>query len=485
MPTAREIALESEVVELKSKVISLQNQLDAVLKIMLGKKNEKRTDPFIDQPSLFGDTIPLNQQEETEEELISYNRKKRKGNPVRKPLPGNLRREIVEIFPVNIPDGATYIGQEATEVLEIIAAEVYVKRYVRYKYALPKEEGVIIGEMPKLPIHKSNAGASILSYLLIGKYLDHLPWHRQIQQLKRQGVELSDSTINNWFKGVSGLLKPLYKIMVGIILNSNYLQVDESTIPVRDPSKKRNTHTGYFWVYHSPPDDVVVFDYRPGRAAKFPKEFLKDFQGHLQTDGYDAYSFIEREEGLVHHGCMAHARRKFFDAMNNDKKRSKQMLDLIGELYAIEKQARESTMSIDQRYHLRQEKAKPFMQEIKAWLDENVYQVTPDSNIGKAIQYMLGQWVKLERYTENGLVEIDNNLAENKIRLLALGRKNYLFSGNHQAAQNAAMMYSFLGTCKACDINPAQWLPHAIAKLPYCKTQDDYIALLPQNFKGV
>ena len=246
MPTAREIALESEVVELKSKVISLQNQLDAVLKIMLGKKNEKRTDPFIDQPSLFGDTIPLNQQEETEEELISYNRKKRKGNPVRKPLPGNLRREIVEIFPVNIPDGATYIGQEATEVLEIIAAEVYVKRYVRYKYALPKEEGVIIGEMPKLPIHKSNAGASILSYLLIGKYLDHLPWHRQIQQLKRQGVELSDSTINNWFKGVSGLLKPLYKIMVGIILNSNYLQVDESTIPVRDPSKKKKYSYGIF-----------------------------------------------------------------------------------------------------------------------------------------------------------------------------------------------------------------------------------------------
>jgi len=208
MPTAREIALEKENFELKSQVHSLQNQLEAVLKIMLGKKSEKRTDLFANQPSLFGDDIPSNQPEDTEEEKISYSRKKRKGNPVRKPLPDSLRREVVEIFPDNIPNGAIRIGQEETEVLEIIAAEVYVKRYVRYKYALPKEEGVIIGEMPKLPIHKSNAGASILSYLLIGKYLDHLPWYRQIQQFKRQGVELSDSTINNWFTGQRTLRSP-------------------------------------------------------------------------------------------------------------------------------------------------------------------------------------------------------------------------------------------------------------------------------------
>ncbi len=484
MPTAREIELEQEVIALRSKVQSLQNQLDAVIKIMQGKKNEKRSNLFADQPSLFGD-IPATEQQETEQEQITYNRKKRNGNPVRKPLPDNLRREIVDIYPENIPEGATCIGQEVTEVLEIAAAEIYVKKYVRYKYALPKEEGVIIGEMPKLPIHKSNAGVSILSHLLISKYLDHLPWYRQIQQFKRLGVELSDSTINNWFKGASDLLRPLYKIMVEIVLNSIYLQVDESTIPVRDPTVKGDTHTGYFWVYHSPPDGVVVFDYQPGRSAKFPKEFLKNFQGNLQTDAYDAYNFIERSEELTHYGCMAHARRKFVEAEKNDGKRSKQMLDLIGQLYEIEKQAREFEMNIEQRYALRQEKAKPVMEKIKAWLNENVYQVTPDSKIGRAIQYMLGQWVKLERYTENGLVEIDNNLAENKIRLLALGRKNFLFSGNHQAARNAAMMYSFLGTCKAYNINPSLWLPYAISKLPYCKSQADYITLLPQNFKGV
>lgn len=488
MPTVQDIKLEKENLELKTQleisrkqIQGLQNQLGAVLKMLAGKKSEKRTDSSYDHPSLFDD-ISIIQPEEVLVEEVSYTRQKRKGKPVRKPLPDNLRREIVEIFPDNIPEGSKRIGQEETEVLEIVAAEIYVKKYVRYKFALPNEEGIIIGKMPKLPIHKSNAGATILSHLLIGKYLDHLPWYRQLQQLKRYGVELSDSTVNNWFKGTCELAKPLYHLMVEMILASRYLQVDESTIPVLDPAKKGCTHTGYFWVYHSPPDNVVIFDYQKGRAAKFPKEFLKDFQGHLQTDGYEAYSFIGQKEELAHYGCMAHARRKFFDALKNDKKRSEKMLDLIGELYIVEKHARELNMSSYERYDLRQEKSKPVLLEIKAWLDENINLVTPDSKIGKAIQYMLGQWTKLERYIDNGLVEIDNNLVENKIRLLALGRKNYLFSGNHAAAQNAAMIYSFLGTCKANNINPTKWLPYAIEKLPYCKTREDYLELLPQNF---
>ena len=483
MKTAREKALEERIEELESRNLSLQNQLEAVLKMLAGKKSEKRTDLLVDQLNLFGEPVVTDCEEETEQ--VTITRKKRKGTPKRKPLPENLRREVVEIYPENIPEGSRCIGSEVTEVLEIIAAEIYVKRYVRYKYALQGDEGVIIPEMPKLPIHKSNAGASILAYLLISKYLDHLPWYRLIKIFERQGVELSDSTINNWFKAVSNLLKPLYDIMVAMIMASRYLQVDESTIPVIDPEKKGKTHTGYFWVYHSPPDKTVIFDYQKGRAAKFPKEKLKDKNAYIQTDAYDAYNFIESQQGLTHIGCMAHARRKFYDAQKNDKNRSDQMLNLISQLYGIEKKAREENMKPDQRYELRQKEALPILKEIKIWLDDNINQVTPDSKIGKAIRYMLGIWTKVERYTSDGIVEIDNNLAENKIRLLALGRKNYLFSGNHRAAQNAAMMYSFLGTCKANNINPNKWMPHAIAKLPYCKTKQDYTELLPQNFSGV
>lgn len=485
MKTTREIALEKKVEELEAKNKSLQNQLEAVIKILLGKKSEKRTDSssLIDQLNLFGDPVVVLEEEEIEKTTTT--RKKRKGTPVRKPLPENLRREVVEIYPANIPEGSKLIGSEVTEVLEIIAAEIYVKKYIRYKYALPEDDGVVIGNMPMLPIHKSNAGASILGYLLISKYLDHLPWYRLIKIFERQGVELSDSTINNWFKAVSDLLKPLYNIMVAMVMASHYLQVDESTIPVQDPNIKGKTHTGYFWVYHSPPDKTVIFDYQKGRASKFPKEKLKDKNAYIQTDAYDAYNFIESQEGLTHVACMAHARRKFYDAQKNDKKRAAYMLDLIGKLYVIEKRAREENMKPEQRYELRQKEAKPILQEIKTWLDENINQVTPDSKIGKAIRYMLGIWTKMERYISDGIVEIDNNLAENKIRLLALGRKNFLFSGNHNAAQNAAMMYSFLGTCKANNINPNQWLPYAIEKIPYCKSEEDYRALLPQNFKGV
>lgn len=409
---------------------------------------------------------------------------KRKEKPTRKALPENLRREIIEIEPTEIPDGAVRFDQEITEVLEVRLAEVYVKRYVRAKYALANEEGVIIADLPKLPIYKGNAGASMLAFLLISKYQDHLPWYRIRSIFKRQGFELSDSTVNNWFMAVSNLLTPLYNLMVDRVKLAEYLQVDESTIPVIDPDKKGKTHTGYFWVYHSPPDKIVTFDYQKGRSAKFPKAFLQDFKGHVQTDAYAGYNFVAERNDINHIGCMAHARRKFIEAEKNDRLRSETMVKMLAELYAVEKKAREKGMTNDERHVLREQESIPALEQIKLWLDQNIYQCTPDSKIGKAIKYMLGHWNKLSGYVNDGKLEIDNNLAENKIRLLALGRKNFLFAGNHNAAQNAAMIYSFLGTCKANNVNPNQWLEYAIARLPYSKSTEDHIELLPQNYSG-
>jgi len=479
-----EIALSKQVAELKKQNSSLQNQLDAVAKLWAGKKSEKRSFAGIDQLGLFA-TPKFDKQEGAEKKAVVSKPSKRKEKPVRKSLPQNLRREIIEIEPDQVPEGSIRIGEEVTEVLEIKVAEVYVKRYVRAKYALPNEQGVIIGDLPRLPIYKGNAGASILAYLIISKYIDHMPWYRIINKFRRSGYELSDSTVNNWFKAVSELMLPLYNMMVNQVKQSDYLQVDESTIPVLDPDKKGTTHTGYFWVYHSPPDKVVIFDYQKGRGAKFPKAFLDDFKGYIQTDAYSGYNFIARREDITHFGCMAHARREFIEAEKNDRERSEAMIKMLAELYNIEKHARESKMSYDQRQILRQQKAVGVLEQIKLWLDEQVYQTTPDSKIGKAIGYMLGHWNKLSGYVKHGKLEIDNNLAENKIRLLALGRKNFLFSGNHNAAQNAAMMYSFLGTCKANQVNPNQWLELAIQQLPYCKSTEDYSRLLPQNFMEV
>lgn len=482
MISPREIALEKQVKALEQKLNATQNQLDAVLKLLMGKKTEKREiDP--QQTSLFEtEIIPANKEDLQECVKIQTKHQKPKAKPTRKPLPENLRREIVEIYPDHLPQGARLIGKEITEILEIVSAEVYVKQYIRYKYALPNEDGVAIGSLPRFPIHKSNAGASVLAFVLIAKFCDHLPYYRQIEQFKRLGIVFSKSTLNNWFKKTAELLDPLYQFMVQKALQSAYLMVDESTIPVRDENKKGSTFTGYHWVYYSPWEKVVIFDYQPGRKGKYPKEFLKNFKGHIQADGYGGYDYFDQSPHITLLGCMAHARRKFWDAQDNDQKRANQALDFFGKLYHLEKIAREENYSPEKRYLLRQQKSKPIMAEFKKWLDKNLSETLPKSKIGKAIQYTLHLWHRLERYLQEGHLEIDNNLVENSIRPMALGRKNYLFAGNHQAAQNAAIIYSLLGTCKKLNVNPNQWLPWALEKLPYCKTQDDLEKLLPHHF---
>lgn len=483
--TKLESTLSKQNIELKNKISSLQNQLDALAKLFAGKKNEKRNYVAAEQLGLFSlDATPSVEETETETVTVTTKTTKRKEKPVRKPLPDNLRREIIELKPKNIAKGAVRIGEEITEVLEVSIAEVYVKRYVRPKYALPNNGKVIIADLPKLPIYKSNAGVSMLTYLIISKYLDHLPWYRIIAIFERQGFTLSKSTVNNWFRLISEVLEPLYSLMVTQVKQSSYLQIDESTIPVRDSGKKGATHVGYFWVYYTPDDKIVIFDYQKGRAAKFPKEFLENFVGHIQTDGYAGYNFIAKNEQIIHIWCMAHARRKFIEAEENDAKRSKEMIEMFAQLYAIEKKARESNMTNDQRYILRQKESITILEQMKIWLDQNINQCTPDSKIGKAIKYTFGHWKELSGYVSHGKLEIDNNPIENKIRPLALGRKNYLFAGNHDAAQNAAMFYSLLATCKANNVNPQHYLLHAISQMTYCKSDQDRIKLLPQNFKG-
>ncbi len=481
MTTAREIVLEQEISTLKSEVVSLRNQLEAVLKLWKGKKTEKLPgDP--DQPTLFELQTSTNKPEQPVTEDISYARKKRKEKPVRSQLPENLRREVIEIHPEDVPAGSKLIGKEITETLEVVQAEVYVKQYVRFKYGLPNDEGVVIAPLPKLPIYKGMAGASMLAHLMIAKYQDHLPYYRQVQIFNRLGINLSRSTINGWFKTCVELLKPLYDLMQQNILVLGYLMADESTVKVQDKNKKGSTFIGYHWVYYSPLDKTVVFVYQPGRKGIYPKQFLKDFNGALQTDGYSSYNYFDKCSRITLLGCMAHARRKFWDAKDNNGQLANQALDYFKQLYYLEKQAREQNMTHNQRYELRQKEAKPILKQLKLWLDKNQHVDTPKSKIQKAINYCHNQWHRLERYIEDGKYEIDNNLVENSIRPLALGRKNYLFCGNHEAAQNSAIIYSLLGTCKKNNVNPNQWLPYVLEKLPYCQSTEDYEKLLPQNF---
>jgi hypothetical protein len=312
---------------------------------------------------------------------------------------------------------------------------------------------------------KSNAGEGLLEHLIISKYVDHLPFYRQVQMLKRQDVQIAESTINGWFNASVQLLEPLYEALKTKVLHTDYLMADETPIPVQTKDKPGATHKGFHWVYYNPLTRKVLFEYQKSRGREGPDELLKNYAGYLQTDGYSAYNNLSNKSKITQLACWAHARRYFEKALDNDKERSEEALKMIRELYAIERQAKEQKLQADQIRSLRQKKSKPLLDELYTWLKKHLIEVLPQSAIGKAIAYSLKLWPRLIIYTEDGRLYIDNNLTENSIRPVALGRKNYMFAGSHDAAQRAAMMYSFFATCKINNIEPFSWLKETLTKI--------------------
>lgn len=471
--------------DLKQDYDLLKFELAQFKRMIFGQKSERFV-PAGDskQLSLFEDQAPAEESQDTQTEQITYQRKKktqRKEKPVRAPLPAHLLRVEEVVEPENLPEGARKIGEEITEVLACNPAKVFVRRIVRIKYALPQDKGVTIASLPQdLPLPKSNADASLLAFILVSKYIDHLPFYRQIQIFRRLGgLKLSDSTLNGWFNAATDLLEPLYQILVEEVLRQDYLQADESRIPVQSSHKKGSLHQGYMWVYHAPVQNLVLFKYDPTRKHEVPKIFLKDFDGTLQTDGYEAYPKIDT---TLHLACWAHARRHFEKALTNDPQRAEKMLTLIGKLYTVERKARERNVDDATKQRYRNICARPVLGQIHTWLKENLVQTLPKSPIGKAITYSLNLWEELTGYIDHPRYQIDNNLVENAIRPLALGRKNYLFAGSHEAAQKAAMMYSFFATCKVNNVNPYDWLVDVLQRINQHKV-NKLSELLPQNWK--
>ncbi len=462
----------------------LKQQLTELKRMIFGSKSERFVPTDDAQLSLFGDVAVSVADAETQE--ITYIREKQtkeKQQPVRTAIPSHLPRVEEVIEPKDIEEGAKKIGEEITEILEYNPAQIFVRKIVRPKYAKANNEGVIIAELPSLPIPKGNAGASLLSYIMVSKFIDHLPYYRQIQIFKRLKFEISDSTMNGWFNATANLLEPLYDTLEKLVLQSDYIQADESPIGVQDSHKPGALHTGYQWVYRAPTERLVLFKYHHSRERKAPEEILQTFSGSLQTDGYQAYQNMKTKGDITLLACMAHARRYFEKALDNDQKRAEFALGKIQKLYAIERIARERGIGFETRKRFRQLYAVPVLMELETWLNENISQTLPKSAIGKAIAYTQNLWPKLKEYTRDGKYEIDNNLIENAIRPLALGRKNYLFAGSHGAAQRAAMMYSFFATCKINNIEPMAWLTDVLNRIPEHKA-NKLSELLPQNWKS-
>ena len=473
---------------LKQQLEQLQVQLLQLQKLIFGSKHERfvpqdqnmpkqgtlfNVDPIAE---LVTETKKLPEREVSKTTIVS----KHNG---RESFPEKLRRETIIIEPQGIEsDKAKVIGEDVTELLAYTPGELYVKRITRPRYANIETGTVVQAPAPARAIEKCSADTSLLAQIAVEKYIDHLPLYRQVKRYERQGVSISDSTIGDWVRQTAHALTALYELHKAIVIRSGYLHADETVIQVMTDEKKNATHQGYYWVYQSHHDKLILFDYRPGRGREGPQTILKDFKGYLQTDGYAAYDIFKEYPDITVFHCMAHARRKFHDALSNDKERASYALEQIQQLYAIERKAREQSLGTGDLTQYRQQHAMPILENLGKWMKQAYMEVLPKSTIGKALEYSVKRWDELSLYATNGLLNIDNNPVENSIRPVAVGRKNYLFAGSHDAAQRAAIFYSLFATCKTHGVNPYDWLKDVLDKLAYWKT-NALEELLPQNWK--
>jgi transposase len=485
MPETGHIAtLEAENTQLRHraeqaerKVAQLEHERAELKRLIFGSKSERFVpEENPEQLTLFEEAPAV---EFVREEQVAGHRRRRK-KPVRQALPEHLPRQVIVIEPALDRTNLKKIGEEVTETLDYRPAKLIVIRRVRPKYVDPQTEKILIAELPARPVDKGIAEAGLLASVVIEKYVDHLPIYRQVQRYKREGIPLARSTLEGWVAAVARLLEPLHERLGELILESGYIQADETPIPVQDKGKKGKTHRGYYWVYHAPEQQLVILDYQPGRDSEAPDGFLKDYRGALQSDGYAVYDQYEAQ--VTAFGCWAHARRYFFKAQEVMADQAREALYEIGQLYEVERQIK--GLAPEERARVRQEKATPILERFKTWLEQN--RGLPKSPWGQAVNYALNRWEKLSRYVEDGRIEIDNNLIENAIRPIALGRRNYLFTGSHDAAQRAAVIYSLLGTCKKHDVNPYDWLRDVLARIPTHphKQLDELLPHIWNNSKG-
>jgi len=422
-------------------------------------------------------------QAERETIRIEYERKKvKKAHPGRLALPSNLPVVETIVEPIEDTTGMVCIGQEVTDELDYTPAELHVNRTIRPKYISKEDElgnqKQVIAQLNR-PINKCIASAALLSMIFTDKFIYHLPYYRIQQRISQMGVTIPTSTFESWAKLGAQHIKPLFAVHRLYVFSETYQQIDESPIKVQDRDKPGSLHQGYMWVRYAPSSKSVLFEYYKGRSPNEPLRDLSKFKGYIQTDGYSGYTHLSETSGIIHLSCWCHSRRYFDKALPNDQRRASKVLKLIQVLYAIEALAREANMTHEQRHELRLEKSLPIINEIGSYIYNERDRVLPKSPIGVAFEYCANRWISLQNYLKDGMLEIDSNLIENSIRPLAIGRKNFLFAGNHEAAENIAMFYSFFGTCKKNEIDPQKWLTYVINNINDTKVTQ-LKKLLPQ-----
>jgi hypothetical protein len=502
-------ALEAENALLKERLLRAQQTLAKYAQMLFGQKTERVRLPEKPEEltgSLFTQEMDPAEQARLDKEaakalaqqdkLVHVEAHDRK---VRKPI-DTSKLEVKEehLYPeLDNKDDYAEMAPEVTDSLVLVPKQMYIRRIIRHKFVLksrlqvenPDRQAFEIAELPPAPLHKCMADASLLADIIISKYHYHLPFYRVIETYKELGVSISPSTINDWYKAVVGKLKSVYDLLRAQILSCDYVQVDESTLPVIDNEAHRAVK-GYVWsVVDVMAEDRFFFYEHGSRSTRVAMGLLKDFKGAIQSDGYIVYEHFEGMEGKKLLGCWAHARRKFFEARKENEKLANEALFYIGKLYDVEREADEmdeadEKPNYERRKSLRQEKAYPEIRKFETWMEVNLLKCAPKSLMEEAISYTYKIIKKLSLYVTDGRYKIDNNMVENSIRPLAIGRKNYLFCGDDDAAQRAAVVYSLLATCKARGIDERTWLEDVLRRMPeYELGKKDCSDLLPGNWK--
>lgn len=487
----------------REKILYLKHQVDKLRRQIWGQKSEKYIpeDPlqrWLDFEGL--NLLPEEKQlaSSITDEIETYKKNRtqvrKESKPARGPLPKSLERVINTITPQGVighEDEYVEVEPETREVLVYTPGSCHVRVDVRRKF-IPKDKAkkeecpFITAPLSPLPLAKSYADATLLAELMIGKFAYHLPFYRQAKMFRSLGIDLPESTIAGWREGVADLLRPTYYRLLELIMSSDYVQADETTVPVVNNEKKK-TVKGYLWMVRSVMTGLTAFYYDHGsRAQKVALKLFKDFRGFIQSDGYAVYDSFEAKKGVCPIGCWAHARRKFDEARLEDKTRAEYALTQIGLLYDIERMADEQKFSYEERAALRARMSYPLMQNFEKWIVNEMPKVMPKGRIAKALRYTYNIYHKLTRYHLDGRLKIDNNGAENQIRDITLGRKNWLFCGTDSSAEDAAVIYSMMACCKAADVDFRGWLVFFLNNVHQYdeELKMDLAELLPHNFKN-
>lgn len=410
-------------------------------------------------------------------------------------IPDELPREVI-IHDVATEqktcphDGTTLIciGEECSEQLDIVPAQIKVLRHLRKKYACPCcEQYVITAQKPKQPIEKSMAAPGLLAHVASQKYVDGLPLYRQTEIYQRIGIALDRTTLANWMIACGKLIQPLINLIHDNQTVQAVLHMDETRVQVLNEPMRYAQQQSTMWVLRSTGEQpAVLFHYAPSRSGDVAKQLLGDYRGALMVDGYEGYNAVCATQSLTRLGCWAHARRKFIEAQKAQAKnktgKADQALAFIQTLYRIEQLAKEKPA--EERHAIRQTQARPIIDKIRQWMEKSVPHIPPQTVLGKALFYLQHQWPHLVRYLEHGQYPIDNNAAENAIRPFVVGRKNWLFSASQNGATASANLYSLIETTKANNLEPYAYLRSVFSELPNAQSLEQIEALLPWNFKG-